>query len=84
MEEAWGTSLKKYEYYVYADLLANEERLSLHRDLIATIINFGGMGVEKAVSGKELIPLPFTDRTSETRITSRKQAFKLLNNIAYN
>lgn len=84
VKEARGTTFCDYEIYMMADWMRQEEKLALHRDVLATFMNFGGMGLEKPISGQELIPLPITDNINSDEINTMTKAKELLKYIASN
>lgn len=50
-----------YEKYWIANMHKQAKRKDSERQLLATIMNFGGMGVQKYIKSEELIPIPLID-----------------------
>ena len=82
LQEARGTTLLDYQMLMTAKWIRDETDLSKHRDVIATIMNFGGMGLEESVSAKELMPLTIIDNLDNDEINTKSKAMELIKYIA--
>jgi len=51
----------EYEKYLIAQMENDSIKKDSERQLLATIMNFGGMGVQKYIKAEELIPIPLID-----------------------
>ena len=83
-KETRGVLLKDYEMEMIADWQVKEEQLALHRDMIATIINFGGMGVKDMVKATDIMELPYIDNINSDDLNTVSKAKELIKHIASN
>lgn len=83
-KETLGVTLWEYEMEMVAEWKVDEERLSLHRDLLATFMNFGGMGLKKPVTAKELMYLHTIDNIDNDELNTLTKAKELIKYIASN
>lgn len=84
LQEARRTTFLDYQMLMVAKWIEDETELSKHRDIIATIINFGGMGNSKPISAKELMPLTIIDNLDNDEINTISKAKELIKYIASN
>lgn len=84
LQDARRTTYADYELIMIAKWHKDEEKLALHRDLLATIMNFGGMGIDKPISGRDLIPLTLIDNIYSDEVNTMTKAKELLKYIASN
>lgn len=82
LREARSTTIDDYELLMIAKWIRDENELSKHRSVLATIMNFGGMGLDKPITAQELMPLTLIDDVYSDKINTRLKAMELIKYIA--
>lgn len=68
----------EYEKYLIANMYKDAKQKDSERQLLATIMNFGGMGIEKYIEPSKLVPIPLYDVDDITLpIRSVEEAMKV-------
>ena len=68
----------EYEKYLIASMYKDAKQKDSERQLLATIMNFGGMGIEKYIDPSKLVPIALYDVDDVTlEIRNDKQAMEV-------
>ena len=68
----------EYEKYLIANMYKDAKQKDSERQLLATILNFGGMGIEKYIDPSKLVPIALYDVDDVTlEIRNDKQAMEV-------
>ena len=68
----------EYEKYLIANMHKDAKQKDSERQLLAAIMNFGGMGIEKYIDPSKLVPIALYDVDDVTlEIRNDKQAMEV-------